>query len=379
MNPVAGLAGLALLAVVLWDAFETIILPRRVTRKFRLARVFYRWTWAPFSALARRLRSSKRRDGWLSVYGPLSLLVLFMVWGSGLMCGFAMLHWALGSQFNGIPHSSFGADLYMSGTTFFTLGLGDITPRTPLARAITVIEAGTGFGFLAVVISYLPVLYGSFSNREVNISLLDARAGSPPTAAELLRRHVQGGNMKGLADYLRDWEIWAAQLMESHLSYPVLGYFRSQHNNQSWVSALTTILDACSLMIAYTEGELHWQAKMTFAICRHALVDLCQVLNIPPKPPDADRLPVEELCRLKSFFRETDVPLDCPDAHDHKVQLLRKMYEPYANGLAERLLFRLPRWSSESPVVDNWKTTAWRDSGRSGDRASTVAVDDDHA
>ncbi len=374
MSFVVGLAGVCLLVVVFWDAFETIILPRRVTRKFRLARAFYKNTWIPYSAIARRLRQAKRRESWLSIYGPMSLLVLFMVWGCGLMLGFATLQWALGSQFNGITRASFRTDLYMSGSTFFTLGLGDITPRTPLSRALTVMEAGLGFGFLAVVVSYLPVLYQSFSRREVNISMLDARAGSPPTAAELLRRHVQGGSIKDLADYLRSWEIWAAELMESHLSYPALCYFRSQHNNQSWVSALTTILDACSLLMAYTEGELRWQAQMSFAICRHALVDLCQVMDVSPKAPDTDRLSTDDLCSLKSFFKQAEVPLHCPDTHDEKVQRLRSMYEPYANALGRRLLFSLPPWSSASPVIDNWRTTAW-----GGPAAPvTITAEDDH-
>jgi hypothetical protein len=121
---------------------------------------------------------------------------------------------------------------------------------------ITVLESGTGIGFLAIVISYLPVLYGAFSRREVNISLLDARAGSPPTAAELVRRHVRGQNLEALGQFLRDWEAWSAELMESHLSFPVLCYFRSQHDNQSWLAALTAVLDTCALLITCAEGAL---------------------------------------------------------------------------------------------------------------------------
>ena len=170
----------------------------------------------------------------------------------------------------------------MSGTTFFTLGLGDVIPRTTLARVITVAEAGVGFGFLAVVISYLPTLYGAFSQRELNISLLDARAGSPPTAAELLRRHSQLAGTDVLTHYLREWEIWSAQLMESHLSYPVLCYFRSQHDNQSWLAAFTTVLDVSALIVAYGTGAAKWQAQLTFAISRHAVVDLAEVLRVQP-------------------------------------------------------------------------------------------------
>ena len=243
MKLLIAIAGLIILFATLWESFETIILPRRVTRPIRLVRMFYRLTWTGWAAVNRLIRSKKVRDAHLSYYGPLSLLGLFATWAILLVLAFAMLHWAAGSAINAPGETpTFRTDFYLSGTTFFTLGLGDVTPRTTLAKAITVTEGGTGFGFLGLMISYLPTLYGAFSQRELNISLLDARAGSPPTAAELLRRHAQFADTEVLTPYLRDWEIWAAQLMESHLSYPVLCYFRSQHDNQSWLSRLRPFL-----------------------------------------------------------------------------------------------------------------------------------------
>ncbi len=277
-----------LLFATLWDAFETIILPRRVTRSFRIVRVFYQLTWKIWAGASKMFRSKKSRETHLSYYGPLSLLMLFTTWALLLMFTFALLHWAAGSAITmSGTASTFRTDLYMSGTTFFTLGLGDVTPRTALARVITVAEAGMGFGFLAIVIAYLPTLYGAFSQRELNISLLDARAGSPPTAAELLRRHSHFANNDVLTQYLRDWEIWSAQLMESHLSYPVLCYFRSQHDNQSWLAAFTAVLDVSALMIAYGKDAAKWQAQLTFAISRHAVVDLGEVLRVRPVNPAA--------------------------------------------------------------------------------------------
>jgi hypothetical protein len=232
----AAILGVVLILVILGDAFETIVLPRRVTRRVRLARLFFRYTWLPWSSLLRWISSGKRRETYLSFYGPLSLLLLLMVWATGLIFGFALLHWANGSTIHwakGTP--GFSTDLYFSGSNFFTLGLGDVTPRTPMARGLTALEAGVGFGFLALVIGYLPALNQSFSRREVNISLLDARGGSPPTAAEMLRRHSYDHGLEELRRLLSDWEVWSAELLESHLSYPVLAYFRSQHDNQSWL------------------------------------------------------------------------------------------------------------------------------------------------
>src|SRR5579871_6066740 len=254
MEILAGIAGALLVLFVLWDAFETIVLPRRVTRRFRLARVFYRTSWRPWRVLASRM-PPKRRENYLAYFGPLSLLLLLLVWAASLIFGFAMLHWAVGSQVSASDGGSgFWTDFYMSGTTFFTLGLGDVTPKDAAARALTVLEGGMGFAFLALMIGYVPVIYQQFSRREANISLLDARAGSPPTAGELLRRHAYQDGMEALRDLLADWERWAAELMESHLSYPVLCYYRSQHNNQSWLGALTAILDTCALVIVGVEG-----------------------------------------------------------------------------------------------------------------------------
>jgi hypothetical protein len=358
------LGGLLLLSVILWDAFETIILPRRVTRPYRLARLFYRSIWKPWRAIALRIRSPRLRDSYLSFFGPLSVLMLFGLWALGLVLGFALLHHAVRSTADIGGPAPFRRDLYLSGSTFFTLGLGDVVPRNPIGRFVTVVESGTGFGFLAIVISYLPVLYGAFSQRETNISLLDARAGSPPSSAELLRRHVQAQNMKALGDYLRDWETWSAELMDSHLSYPVLCYFRSQHQNQSWLAALTAILDTCALIMACSEGDLYWQAQLTFAISRHAIVDLAQVMWAPPRPPAAPRLATDEFARLHTLVASCGAEPLTLEESERRLGHLRGMYEPYLNSLAERLVISLPPWIGPQRPVDNWRTSAWRKEGQ---------------
>jgi hypothetical protein len=228
-----------------------------------------------------------------------------------------------------------------------------------MERFITVIEGGTGFGFLGLMISYLPTLYGAFSQRELNISLLDARAGSPPTAAELLRRHAHFADSEVLTPYLRDWETWAAQLMESHLSYPVLCYFRSQHDNQSWLAAFTAVLDVCALLIAYGEGTAKWQSQLTFAIARHAVVDLAEVLRVPATAITKDRLPPEDVVQVRNLLVECRPASRCGEAGDQKLIKLREMYEPYLAGLSKRLLMPLPSWGVGTTFVENWKRSAW--------------------
>lgn len=352
---IVALGGIGLLIVILWDGFEAMVLPRRVTRKLRLARAFYRFTWWIWSAVVGRITSGRRRQAWLGVYGPLSMLLLMVVWASGLIAGFGLLFWSLRAPFG--SSAGFLTTLYVSGTNFITLGLGDITPQTPSARLLTVIEAGTGFGFLALVIGYLPVLYQSFSRRELNITLLDARAGSPSSAGELLRRHARGGGMQHLNDFLREWERWSADLLESHVSYPVLSYYRSQHDNQSWLAALTTVLDACTLVIEAIQDAQIWQAQLTFAMSRHAVVDLAQILRTPPRPPHPDRLRSEELARLEATLAGAGLHLRAGAANG--IAELRAMYEPYVNALAEYLLLELPPWTRVAHTVDNWRTSAW--------------------
>jgi len=372
--PSAFAVGVALIVVVIWDAFEAIILPRRVTRRFRLTRLFYKTTWRVWRVVLSLIPSRKTREGLLAFYGPMSLLVLVGFWALGLVIGFGLLQYGAGSSvIVSTSQNGFVTDLYLSGTTFFTLGLGDVIPRTGLARVMVVVEAGLGFGFLAAVIGYLPFIYGSFSKREVNISLLDARAGTPPTAGELLRRHSFKYGQDALRELLSDWELWCAELMESHLSYPVLAYFRSQHDNQSWVASLTAILDTCALVQVGIEGACERQAELTFAIARHAVVDLSQVFKTPPQSLPADRLPAADLRHIRDTLAQHGLKLLDGEAADAKLATLRAMYEPYIYALSSYLMLPLPPWIPQNTRKDNWQTTAWaRVTGAMGKDAKGV-------
>ena len=378
LAPGVFVAGIAIFLFVIWDAFEAIILPRRVTRKFRLARFYYQFTWLTWRFYARLISSKKRRETFLGFYGPISLLVLIGVWACGLILGFALMQYGAGSAINvaGIP--SFYTDLYLSGTTFFTLGLGDVVPRSGLSRFLVVVESGIGFGFLAAVIGYLPFIYGAFGERETEIVLLDARAGTPPTAGELLLRHSFPGGNQALQGLFRDWERWSAQLLESHLSYPLLAYFRSQHDNQSWIGAMTAILDACALTISGVEDVCAKQAQLTFAIARHAVADLCQVFSAVPTFPAEDRLPPAALQLIRNTLAEHGTKLSATPEAEQKLTDLRRLYEPYVFALAERFLQVLPPWVPAKKAKDNWQTTAWAKQLGNGDAKAAALIHDDH-
>jgi Ion channel len=353
---IATICGIVLIVVVLWEGFETIVLPRRVTRRFRLTRLFYRRTWRPWAKMVGSVVPARWQETWLSVFGPLSLLLLLSIWAGGLIAGFALLHWAAGSAVPARDGSyGFLTDLYLSGSTFFTLGLGDVVPRGTVARFLVVIESGMGFAFLALVIGYLPALNQSFARREVSISLLDARAGSPPTASEMLRRHGHERGMEALRQLLYEWERWSAEFLEGHLSYPVLAYFRSQHDNESWLAALTAILDTCALVMAGTERSCERQAELTFAMARHAVVDLCLIFRTWPREPTYNRLPPETLAELRTALATAGIKFDEGEAADLKLGELREMYEPCIHALATYFQVSIPPWIAAERRRDNWQ------------------------
>lgn len=381
MQVFAGISGLMVIIIVLWDAFETIILPRRVTRKYRLTRLFYRNMWLLWTAAGRTTALVRRSESYMGFFGPLSLILLLSVWAGGLIFGFALMLFAAGSPLRaaGSGTATFLTDLYFSGTTFFTLGLGDVIPISRFAKVCAVAESGMGLGLLAVVISYLPALNQSFSRREVNISLLDARAGSPPSAFELLSRRCHDReDMTALQQYLSEWERWAADLLESHLSYPVLAYFRSQHDNQSWLAALTTILDTSAFVIAAMEGACQSQARLTFAIARHAVVDLSLVFFSPPVKVRRDRLPTEVFWKLRETLTSAGLSLREGKEVEGELSVMRNMYEPYVHSLSSHLGLAVPPWVPKEGLSDNWQTSAWEKRQRKGKDDISDKEHDEH-
>jgi Ion channel len=366
--------GVLAIGTVLLDAFETIILPRRASGKIRLTRLFYIVTWWPWSAVVSRIENRRLRETGFSFYGPLSLLCLMGLWAVGLVLGFGLVFYGLGTPL----HDPMGLHplrtaIYISGTTLFTLGLGDIIPISYWARDLVMVEAGTGLGFIALVIGYLPVLYQAFSRREVTIALLDARAGTPPAASELLRRHASDGGNEALVALLEEWERWSAEMLESHISYPGLCYFRSQHDNQSWLSAVTAVLDTCAVLLSIVECSACRQARLTFAMARHTVVDLLLVFGIKPaelaKPPApgestsakqdekvaaANRLPEPELVRLTEVLCKAGYRLRLEPERLALLRKLRWMYEGQVIALADFLRMPLPSFVKETPGRDQW-------------------------
>lgn len=372
MIPLAA-AGFLLILFILVEAFEALVLPRRVTRPYRFTRLYYRTGWRVWRAASRLFRERRHEQTFLSVFGPLSLLVLFALWASGLILGFGLLQHGFAPREAGLSQS-----LYLSGTTFTTLGYGDVTPVGPEGRFLAVVEAATGFGFFAIVIGYLPVLYQAFSRRESFIALLDARAGSPPAAGRMLLRTPPVVNSGGcLTSLLAEAERWAAEVLEGHLSFPTLGYYRSQHDNQSWLAALTCVLDTCAILLTVVEDVDRTQARLTFAMARHTVVDLGLILRRRPEPPTENRLPDERLQELLAALRSTGVTVRDDAAAAIRLTDLRGLYESFVVGLAVYFRLTVPALWPRDEKPDNWQTSAWM---RRADPLTALGADpaDDH-
>ena len=345
----------------IWEGFETVILPRTVTHGWRFTRGFYRTLWSRiWQPIGHSLSTFRQTDTFLGFFGPISLLILIQIWVCALVTGYALLDWGLDTPLsNSHHHPSFGTYLYLSGVTFFTLGYGDIAPQSGPGRFVAVLESSMGFGFLALIIGYLPVLYGAFSSREAKVTLLDARAGSPPTALELLRRYAAGSAMAELPEFLIIMEQWISSMLESHLSYPVLCYYRSQHDDQSWLSALVVIMDVCSIILTGVEGVPTWQAQLTFAMGRHALIDLSTIFGVPPAQRYLSRLTPPDMDRMRQVLTESGLPFKDIDHAAQKLAELRRTYEPYAVTLARTMSFPLPAYVPSEITADDWQRSTW--------------------
>ena len=341
--------------VVLQDAFEVMLLPRRVQRRTRFAAIFFRAAWRACSWLAVKLGPDRGREGVLSHFGALSMLGLFAAWASSLILAFGVLEWALQFIVSTTSHIlPFGEQIYMSGVTFFTLGYGDVVPHSGLAKFTAVVEAGVGLGFIALVIGYLPLIHQLFSKREAMVILLDGRAGSPPTAAGLLCKHAE--DLGELDDFLRSWEVWGAELLEGHLSYLMLAYYRSQHDNQSWLAAITAVTDCCALMLVGVDSARTFQARMTFRMMRQVAVEMARAFRIEPSRFDGgDRLPAEACIRLQEILGEAGLEWRAEDEAIASLQALRATYEPLLDGLARFLLLSLPDWIPDDAAEDHWR------------------------
>ncbi len=289
--------GILILLWTLLDVFRTLVMPRAARGRFRLSRILFRGMWRPWRWVGLRRRTVQGRERVLAVAAPFFFFVLLVGWVSLALLGYALILWSPAFAHGiGTGDGSFGDALYHAGNSLFTLGFGGGV-ATGWTRAVAVLAGATGLGLFAVVIAYLPVLYQAFNRREVGVLLLDARAGSPPSGPELLHRMGSAGVTSALPQLFAEWERWVADVLESHMSYPMLVLFRSPHDNTSWVTSLGAVLDAATILLTTVEDEPNESAKLLYGTGVHAMEDLFYYLRLEERETVIGRDEFEDVIR----------------------------------------------------------------------------------
>jgi ion channel len=356
------LVGLALVVSIMSDIFLTVVVPRRAPllgRRLRISRYVVGALWTPWRSLGLRMSVSDRREAFLGSFGALAVILLLVDWVAGLVVGYGLVLDALREQIRPVPEN-IGTSLYFAGTSLLTLGFGDYTALSGWARLITLVAAATGLGLFAAVISLLFTLYGSFQRREVAVVVLEAGAGAPPSGVTLLETYALAGIRQDLPRVFETWQAWSAEVLDSHLAYPVLAYFRSSHDNDSWISSLGAVMDAATLVLTTIEDGPKGWAKLSRAVGGHCLEDLTDYFRLPVQVEvGLERVEFDEACArlLRAGYRlhDRDEAWDAFSRHRAEYAgrvnaLARHWATPPAQWIGDRSPLKFPRLHAPAPV-----------------------------
>jgi ion channel len=267
------LVGLALILVVFYDLFQSVVLPRPAINKLATVRFLIRRLWAGWKLVGDRISSIPRREKWLATFGPISVLSVFGLWALALILGYGLMIDGVRSDMRPVP-DSFGTSVYFSATTLVPLSYGDYVPIGVPARLATIAESVTGVVLAALVITLLFALYQAFQSREEQVVTLDAMAGAPPSGVQILETAAEHGMHEELIKTFDDWRRWAAAVLESHLAYPSLLFFRSSHDNEAWVNSFGAVMDAAVLVMSTVDDKSEGPARLMYTIGNHLVEDL---------------------------------------------------------------------------------------------------------
>jgi drug/metabolite transporter superfamily protein YnfA len=271
------LIGILIVVIVTADVFQSVVVPRRTPRTFKVSSLLTRTLWMPWRDIS--LRFKGQREYLLSIFAPLSLMLLLMVWVIALVVGFGLILYAMKGRVQPALEDLASA-FYLAGTSLFTLGFGDYVAVGP-ARIVVLIAAGCGLSVMSLVITFLFSLYNSLQHREVFVDLVEARAGSPPSGVTLLKTYAHLKILDQLPTDLKEWEAWAAEIFESHRAYPILSFFRSTLEDDSWLGTLGAMLDACTLLLTVVETEHCGRAYLLHRMGCRIVLDLHRLLRLP--------------------------------------------------------------------------------------------------
>lgn len=330
MDQIAFVLGALLLALTLWDVFQTVVVPRPSPGVFRLARYVIRGSWLALRTTARS-RSDHTRDLVFGIFGPAAAVMLLVVWLAGLVLGYGLVLYSIRDQLTPIP-PTFGTTVYFAASSVLTLGFGDIVATGPFARVLVATAAATGLGVVALVVTFLFSLYGSYQRREVEVVSLQATAGAPPSAVALLEAYARLDLVPRLPELFIAWQRWSAEVLDSHVAYPLLGFFRSSHDNLSWISALGSVLDAASLVLTTIRDVPRGEAELARRVGSHLVEDVSNLGFHHGSPVTLARADFDEVCvRLE----EAGYALEPADEAWPHFEAKRAMYAPRLEQMAQ--------------------------------------------
>jgi hypothetical protein len=341
MDLVLFLAGLVLLGIVLWDIFQSIVVPRPTPGRLRLGRYLIPPTWRLWRAIGTRARNAQATDWFLGLYAPGAAILLFVVWLAIIIVADGLMLFALRAEVTPQLGTFFDA-LYFAGTSVLTLGFGEIVATGGLSRVVVIVAAVTGLGVVALVITFVFSLFANYQRREVLVVTLTARAKAPPSAVTLLETHARLDMVGELPDLFREWERWAAEVLDSHVAYPLLAYFRSSHDNISWISALGAVLDSAALVVTTIQEVPRGQAEMMLRVGAHLVEDIS---NFIAQPGDGSAVDEVGFAIVHEHLERAGYKLEPRDRAWRAFERVRRTYAGRLEALASYWATPAPSWS----------------------------------
>ena len=340
MNVLAFVVGIVVVGLTVVGVVSVLVLPRAPTGIGRLSLAVNRGTRLVFVGLSRLAKTYEAKDAILAPIAPVALITQLLTWAGGLALGFALML---------VPTThSLWFGLTQSVSALFTAGAIHSG-----GRANTIIDIAAGATWVVIValqIAYLPSLYSKFAHREGLVTLLETRAGSPAWAPELLMRHHYAGIFDSLGALYEDWERWAAEVSESHTTYPILLLFRSPDPWLSWVVGLLAVLDAGAMQASLSPKSVPKGVRMFlhsgFTAFNRIAVSMGWQVDLDPSPDAPIQLTYEEFAQAVSMLSRFGFPMErtaeeaWPDFKGWRVN-----YESSAYRLADYLTAPPAQWS----------------------------------